>query len=44
MSFEYTVLFDDNLELKAGYRIKASTQNAEAFYITVEGKDFNYFA
>lgn len=43
-SFEHTIVFDNDLELQAGYKIQASTQNAEAFHIMVNGNDWNYYS
>ncbi|MFL5752308.1 MAG: hypothetical protein ACJ76F_02790 [Bacteroidia bacterium] len=43
-AFEHTIVFEDNLDIQAGYKIIASTQNAENFNIIVEGKDWNYKA
>jgi hypothetical protein len=40
-TFEIKVPFK-NLDLKAGWAIRASTQNAESFAITVEGNDWKY--
>jgi len=39
---DFTLVLDDNFDLKAGYLIKASTEKAENFNIMVEGKDWNY--
>lgn len=39
---DYTIVLDDNFDLKAGYLIKASTEKAENFNVMVEGKDWNY--
>ncbi len=41
-AFEHTIIFDDDFDLQAGYKIIASTQNAENFNILVEGKNWNY--
>lgn len=35
-------LYLSNLDLKAGWAIKAGTQNAESFAITIEGNDWKY--
>jgi len=43
-SFEHTIVFDDDFDLQAGYKIWASTENAENFRITTEGTDYNYVA
>jgi len=43
-AFEYTIVFENNFDLKAGYIIKASVERAENFNIMVEGKDWNYAA
>jgi len=43
-SFEHTIVFDNDLELKAGYKIHASTQVAESFHVMVEGNDWNYYS
>jgi len=40
-SFEWTVNLD--YELKTGYSLMASTQNADTFNIIAEGLDFTYF-
>lgn len=42
-SFEYTIVFDNDFELQAGYKIQASTQNAETFHIMVNGNDWSYY-
>ncbi|MDP2387948.1 MAG: hypothetical protein Q8M29_16360 [Bacteroidota bacterium] len=43
-AFEHTIVFEDDFDLQAGYKIIASTQNAENFNILVEGKNWNYKA
>lgn len=43
-SFEHTIVFDNDFELQAGYKIHASTQVAESFHIMVEGNDWNYYS
>lgn len=43
-AFERTILFDDDLDIKAGHSIRVSTQNAETFHVYVEGTDWNYVA
>jgi hypothetical protein len=42
-SFEHTIVFDNDLEIQAGYKIHASTQLSEAFHVFVEGNDWNYY-
>jgi hypothetical protein len=42
MACDYTVVLEDNFDLKAGYAIRASTEKAENFNIMGEGKDWNY--
>jgi hypothetical protein len=43
-SFEYTVVFENDWDVKAGYCIYASTQNSEIFNVTVEANDWSYAA
>lgn len=43
-AFERTILFDDDLDIPAGYMIKVSTEVAQTFNIIVEGTDWNYAA
>jgi hypothetical protein len=38
----FSITFDLDYDLKAGYSIAASTQNAESFNIIAEGLDFKY--
>ncbi|MGZ3931147.1 MAG: hypothetical protein ACXVP0_07250 [Bacteroidia bacterium] len=42
-AFEQTITFEEPLHLKAGYKIGASTQNAENFHVCVEANDWNYY-
>lgn len=39
---DFTVVLEDNFDLKAGYTVRASTEKAENFNVMVEGKDWNY--
>jgi hypothetical protein len=41
-SFEKTVVFENDLDIKSGWAIMASTQQGQVFYITVEGNDWKY--
>ncbi|MCC7452929.1 MAG: hypothetical protein IT222_02085 [Crocinitomix sp.] len=41
-SFERTVLFEDDLDIQAGYSILVSTQQSENFRIEVEGTNWKY--
>ncbi|HWY11721.1 MAG TPA: hypothetical protein VN026_10370 [Bacteroidia bacterium] len=41
-SFEKTIVFDDDLDLKSGWNLYASTEITESFRITVEGYDWKY--
>lgn len=43
-AFERTIEFSEPLNLQAGYKIQASTQNAESFHVCVEGNDWNYYS
>jgi len=43
-AFEHTVEFDNDFELKAGYCLAVSTEIAETFTGTAEGKDWKYQA
>jgi hypothetical protein len=43
-SFERTIVFENDFELQAGYKIHASTQVAESFHVTAEGNDWNYYS
>lgn len=43
-SFEHTIVFDNDFELQAGYKIQASTQVGESFHVMVEGNDWNYYS
>ncbi len=42
--FEYTLVYENDLDIKAGWTIKAATQNAQTFTITVQGNDWKYLA
>jgi len=41
-SFEKTVVFENDLDIKAGWQIYASTENTQNFWIVVEGRDWKY--
>jgi hypothetical protein len=41
-SFEHTLFFENDFDIKAGWIIQAATQNAQNFHVTVEGYDWNY--
>lgn len=43
-AFEHTIVFDNDFDLQAGYKIHASTQNAETFHVMVNGNDWNYYS
>ena len=38
-AFERTITFEEPLHLKAGYKIQASTENAENYHVAVEAND-----
>lgn len=42
-AFEHTIVFDNDFDLQAGYKIHASTQAAETFHVMVNGNDWNYY-
>lgn len=42
-AFERTIDFSNDFELQAGYKIQASTQNAENFHVFITGRDWNYY-
>lgn len=41
-SFEHKIVFPDKLQIKAGFKIIATTQNSESFSVVVEGMDWSY--
>ena len=43
-TFEYDMVFDNDLEIAADWGINASTENAENFNVVVEGNDWKYEA
>lgn len=43
-AFEHTIVFDNDFELQAGYKIHASTQVGESYHVMVEGNDWNYYS
>lgn len=43
-SFERTIIFSNDFDLQAGYKIQASTENEESFHVIVKGNDWNYYS
>ena len=43
MAFERTIDFPNDLDLQAGYKIQASTENGESFHVFVTANDWNYY-
>jgi hypothetical protein len=43
-AFEHTIVFENDLDIQAGYKIHASTQVAESFHVMVNGNDWNYYS
>ncbi|HWY13297.1 MAG TPA: hypothetical protein VN026_18340 [Bacteroidia bacterium] len=43
-AFEHTIVFDNDFELQAGYKIQASTEIGESYHVMVEGNDWNYYS
>jgi hypothetical protein len=41
-SFERTIVLENDLDIKSGWTVMASTENAQTFHITVEGHDWKY--
>jgi hypothetical protein len=43
-AFEHTIVFDNDLDLQAGYKIQASTEIGESYHVMVKGNDWNYYS